>query len=116
MSWNARPPLPSRRIACATSVRPWNGTTRISGGTVTPSRWSSSTTRRPRRTTSTMRASSGPRHTTIYVGETVERYDENFWRNGHAVPLVVLDDSSPATHDKYYAGLERTKTHNDLRR
>ena len=48
------------------------------------------------------------------VGETVERYDENFWRNGHAVPLVVFDDSSPATHDKYYPGLERTRTHNDL--
>jgi hypothetical protein len=48
------------------------------------------------------------------VGETVEQYDQNFWRNGHAVPLVVFDDSSPATHDKYYLGLERTKTHNDL--
>jgi hypothetical protein len=48
------------------------------------------------------------------VGETVERYDENFWRNGHAAPLVVFDDSSPATHDKYYPGLERTRTHNDL--
>jgi hypothetical protein len=48
------------------------------------------------------------------VGETVERYDENFWRNGHALPLVVFDDSSQATHDKYYSGLERTKTHNDL--
>jgi hypothetical protein len=48
------------------------------------------------------------------VGETVERYDENFWRNGHAVPLVVFDDSSPATHDKYYSGLEKTKTHNEL--
>jgi hypothetical protein len=48
------------------------------------------------------------------VGETVERYDENFWRNGHAVPIVVFDDSSQATHDKYYAGLERTRTHNEL--
>jgi hypothetical protein len=48
------------------------------------------------------------------VGETIERYDENFWRNGHAVPLIVFDDSSPATHDKYYSGLERTKTHNEL--
>jgi hypothetical protein len=48
------------------------------------------------------------------VGETVQRYDDNFWRNGHAVPLIVFDDSSSATHDKYYSGLERTKTHNDL--
>lgn len=48
------------------------------------------------------------------VGETVERYDESFWRNGSAVPIVVFDDSSPATRDKYYAGLERTKTHNEL--
>jgi hypothetical protein len=38
------------------------------------------------------------------VVETVERYDENFGRNGHAVPLVVFDDSSPATHEKYYSG------------
>ena len=48
------------------------------------------------------------------VGETIERYDENFWRNGHAVPLVIFDDSSQATHDKYYSCLERTRTHNEL--
>jgi hypothetical protein len=48
------------------------------------------------------------------VGETIERYDENFWRNGSAIPLVVFDDSSQATHDKYHSGLERTKTHNEL--
>jgi hypothetical protein len=48
------------------------------------------------------------------VGETLERYDENFWRNGSSVPLVVFDDSSLATHHKYYSGLERTKTHNEL--
>jgi hypothetical protein len=30
------------------------------------------------------------------VGETVERYDEHFWRNGHALPMIVFDDSSPA--------------------
>jgi hypothetical protein len=29
------------------------------------------------------------------VGETVERYDEHFWRNGHAVQMIVFDDSSP---------------------
>jgi hypothetical protein len=48
------------------------------------------------------------------VGETLERYDDNFWRNGHATRLVVFDDSSLATHDKYYPLLERTRTHNDL--
>ena len=36
------------------------------------------------------------------VGETVAAYDEHFWRNGHAVAIVVLDDSSPANRDKYY--------------
>ena len=48
------------------------------------------------------------------VGETLERYDENFWRNGHALPLIVFDDSSQATHEKYYSSLERTRTHNEL--
>jgi hypothetical protein len=48
------------------------------------------------------------------VGETLERYDENFWRNGHSVPMVVFDDSSQATHEKYYATLEATRTHNEL--
>jgi hypothetical protein len=48
------------------------------------------------------------------VGETIERYDENFWRNGHAVPMVVFDDSSQATHEKYFATLESTRTHNDV--
>src|ERR1019366_1635711 len=48
------------------------------------------------------------------VGETIERYDENFWRNGHAVPMVVFDDSSQATNEKYFATLESTRTHNDV--
>jgi len=48
------------------------------------------------------------------VRDTIERYDENFWRNGRSVPIVVFDDSSLATHDKYYAGLESTRTHNDV--
>jgi hypothetical protein len=39
------------------------------------------------------------------VGETIERYDENFWRNGHSVPMVVFDDSSQATHEKYFANV-----------
>ena len=26
------------------------------------------------------------------VGETVEQYDEHFWRNGHSVRMIVFDD------------------------
>ena len=48
------------------------------------------------------------------VGETVEQYDEHFWRNGHSVPMIVFDDSSPVNQEKYYPLLEQTKTHNDL--
>ncbi|MET0282139.1 MAG: hypothetical protein ABW278_13595, partial [Steroidobacteraceae bacterium] len=48
------------------------------------------------------------------VGETVEQYDEHFRRNGHSVPIVVFDDSSPANQAKYYPLLERTTTHNPL--
>jgi hypothetical protein len=48
------------------------------------------------------------------VGEAVEQYDENFWRNGHAVPIVVFDDSSRVNEEKYYPLLEKTKTHNDV--
>jgi hypothetical protein len=48
------------------------------------------------------------------VGETVEHYDEHFWRNGHSVRMIVFDDSSPVNQAKYYPLLEQTKTHNDL--
>ena len=48
------------------------------------------------------------------VGETVEQYDEHFWRNGHSVRMIVFDDSSPANQEKYYPLLEQTHTHNDL--
>ncbi len=48
------------------------------------------------------------------VGTTVQEYDEHFWRNGHAVPIIVFDDSSPANRDKYYPLLEETTTHNEL--
>jgi hypothetical protein len=48
------------------------------------------------------------------VGETVEAYDEHFRRNGHAVPIIVFDDSSPAGQEKYYPLLEQTATHNEL--
>jgi len=48
------------------------------------------------------------------VGETVAHYDEHFWRNGHSVRMIVFDDSSPVSQEKYYPLLEQTKTHNDL--
>lgn len=48
------------------------------------------------------------------VGETVEQYDQHFWRNGHSVRMIIFDDSSPANHEKYYSLLEQTNTHNDL--
>jgi hypothetical protein len=48
------------------------------------------------------------------VGETVQAYDEHFWRNGHTVRMLVFDDSSPANHEKYYSMLEQTTTHNEL--
>jgi len=48
------------------------------------------------------------------VGETVEHYDEHFWRNGHSVRMIVFDDSSPANQEKYYPLLEQTQTHHDL--
>jgi hypothetical protein len=48
------------------------------------------------------------------VGETIELYDEHFWRNGHSVRLLVFDDSSPANQVKYYPLLEQTQTHNDI--
>src|SRR5215468_10671192 len=48
------------------------------------------------------------------VGETIQQYDEHFWRNGHSVRMIVFDDSSPANQVKYYPLLEQTRTHNDL--
>ncbi len=48
------------------------------------------------------------------VGQTVEQYDEHFWRNGHSPRMIVFDDSTPANQEKYFPLLERTKTHHDL--
>ena len=42
------------------------------------------------------------------VGETVEIYDEHFRRNGHAVTMIVFDDSSVVNQQKYYSALEKT--------
>jgi hypothetical protein len=48
------------------------------------------------------------------VSETIEAYDDHFWRNGHSVPIIVFDDSSPANQEKYFPLLEQTQTHNDV--
>jgi hypothetical protein len=48
------------------------------------------------------------------VGETVEQYDEHFWRNGHSPQITVFDDSTPTNQEKYFPLLEKTKTHHDL--
>lgn len=48
------------------------------------------------------------------VAETIEKYDEHFARNGHAVKMMVFDDSSLANHEKYYGLLEQTRTVNEL--
>jgi hypothetical protein len=48
------------------------------------------------------------------VGETVEQYDQHFRRNGHSVRMIVFDDSTPSTQEKYYPLLEQTRTHNEL--
>jgi hypothetical protein len=55
-----------------------------------------------------------PTHRLRDVGETVEHYDEHFWRNGHSERMIVFDDSSPANQEKYYPLLEKTRTHNEL--
>jgi hypothetical protein len=55
-----------------------------------------------------------PTHRLRDVGETVEQYDEHFWRNGHSPQITVFDDSTPANQGKYFPLLEKTKTHNDL--
>jgi hypothetical protein len=48
------------------------------------------------------------------VSDTITQYDQHFWRNGHAVRIVVFDDSTPANRDKYFPLLEQTRTHNEL--
>src|SRR5580700_5419662 len=48
------------------------------------------------------------------VGETVEHYDEHFWRNGHSPEIVVFDDSTPTNQEKYFPLLEKTTTHYPL--
>src|ERR1700722_3940620 len=55
-----------------------------------------------------------PTHRLRDVGETVEQYDEHFWRNGHSPQIIVFDDSTPASQEKYFPLLENTKTHHDL--
>jgi hypothetical protein len=55
-----------------------------------------------------------PTHRLRDVAETIERYDENFSRNGHALDIAIFDDSTVANHQKYFPLLEQTRTVNDL--
>lgn len=48
------------------------------------------------------------------VGETVEHYDDHFWRNGQSARMIVFDDSTPTTQEKYFPLLEKTRTHTEL--
>jgi len=48
------------------------------------------------------------------VGETIEIYDEHFWRNGHSPEIIIFDDSTPVNHEKYFPLLEQTKTHLEI--
>lgn len=55
-----------------------------------------------------------PTHRLRDVAETVEAYDEHFWRNGHVPRIMVFDDSTPVNHEKYFGLLEQAKTHADV--
>ncbi|MBE9224645.1 hypothetical protein IQ264_04060 [Phormidium sp. LEGE 05292] len=48
------------------------------------------------------------------VAETIEKYDDNFWANGHAPKIIIFDDSTLVNYEKYYPLLEQTKTVNDI--
>ena len=48
------------------------------------------------------------------VGKSIEKYDEQFWRNGHTVRIIVFDDSSPVNQAKYLPLLEQIETHNEV--
>ena len=45
------------------------------------------------------------------VRETIEQYDQHFWRNGHSVPIVAFDDLRLANQEKYFpSGRRREPT------
>jgi hypothetical protein len=48
------------------------------------------------------------------VADTVDAYDEHFWRNGHDVRIVVFDDGTMANREKYYALLEANPTYSPI--
>jgi len=48
------------------------------------------------------------------VGETIRLYDEHFYKNGHVVDLVVFDDSTVGTQQRYFPLLERVPTYGRL--
>jgi hypothetical protein len=43
------------------------------------------------------------------VAAMAEKHDQHFWTNGHAVKIMVFDDSSVANHEKYYPFSSRPK-------
>jgi hypothetical protein len=48
------------------------------------------------------------------VGYTIQAYDENFWKSGHAANIIIFDDSSLSLSQKYFHVLEETPTYNDV--
>jgi len=48
------------------------------------------------------------------VAETVDAYDEHFWRNGHDVRIVVFDDGTAANRENYYGLLEQNATYSPV--
>jgi hypothetical protein len=43
------------------------------------------------------------------VSETITQYDQHFWRNGHAVRMIVFDDSTPATQEPSVRAASRSR-------
>jgi hypothetical protein len=48
------------------------------------------------------------------VGDTVEAYDRHFTEHGHALRMMVFDDSGPLLHRRYFSELTRRRTKNEL--
>jgi hypothetical protein len=55
-----------------------------------------------------------PTHRLRDVGETIHEYDEHFWRNGHSPQMIIFDDSTPTSEEKYLPPLEQIRTRSDL--
>ena len=55
-----------------------------------------------------------PTHRLRDVSQTIQEYDDHFWRNGHSPQIMVFDDSTPSNVDKYFSQLGELKTRSDL--